>query len=200
MAVIGYVIVDQKEFLFVGNNLAVDFVNTQVMNEGSVVDLLESKLDMLTWISHAGISFQAEISDADYSEFKQFRTLVKSITDRLLESDAIPTEEEVAAINTYLEEYKQTKQLRIDSQGAVIQDKEHALSSKEVLGLIALSAAQLLVDLSKYVLKKCASDKCVLIFMDVSKAKRRRWCSMELCGNRSKAATHYANSKKAKID
>ena len=94
-------------------------------------------------------------------------------------------------------EYKQTKQLRIDPQGAVIRDKEHALSSKGVLGLIALSAAQLLVDLNKYVLKKCASDKCVLIFMDVSKAKRRRWCSMELCGNRSKAATHYANSKKA---
>ena len=187
--------VDQKEFLFIGNNLAVDFINTQVMNEGSVVDLLESEADLLEWISQAGISFQSELSEYDYSKFKELRGLVKGIADKLIENDIFPGENEVQSINAYLDEYKQTKQLQLDSVGATIVNKESELTSMEVLGQIALSAAQLLVDLNKYVLKKCASDKCVLIFMDVSKAKRRRWCSMELCGNRSKAATHYASKK-----
>ncbi|MEV0644171.1 CGNR zinc finger domain-containing protein [Phytomonospora sp. NPDC050363] len=36
-------------------------------------------------------------------------------------------------------------------------------------------------------IRKCANDACVLWFLDVSKNGRRRWCSMEGCGNRAKA-------------
>ncbi|WP_049566553.1 CGNR zinc finger domain-containing protein [Nonomuraea sp. SBT364] len=34
--------------------------------------------------------------------------------------------------------------------------------------------------------RKCANPQCVLWFLDVSKNGSRRWCSMEVCGNRSK--------------
>jgi predicted RNA-binding Zn ribbon-like protein len=29
-----------------------------------------------------------------------------------------------------------------------------------------------------------------MYFLDVSKNRKRRWCSMSICGNRAKAATH----------
>lgn len=32
----------------------------------------------------------------------------------------------------------------------------------------------------------CANPRCVLWFLDVSKNGSRRWCSMEVCGNRAK--------------
>jgi len=36
-------------------------------------------------------------------------------------------------------------------------------------------------------LRKCASPDCVLMFYDVSKAGRRRWCSILTDGARAKA-------------
>lgn len=41
-------------------------------------------------------------------------------------------------------------------------------------------------------IRSCEHDDCTLWFYDVSKAGRRRWCSMERCGNRAKARRHYA--------
>ncbi|WFU13023.1 YbfB/YjiJ family MFS transporter (plasmid) [Rhizobium sp. CB3090] len=38
-------------------------------------------------------------------------------------------------------------------------------------------------------------ETCSWLFIDTSKTKRRRWCPMALCGNRSKAQRHYYRSK-----
>ena len=46
-------------------------------------------------------------------------------------------------------------------------------------------------------LRVCEHADCVLWFLDTSKAGRRRWCSMESCGNRAKAKRHYARTAKA---
>ncbi len=43
-------------------------------------------------------------------------------------------------------------------------------------------------------LRTCEHDDCTLWFLDTSKGGRRRWCSMERCGNRAKARRHYARS------
>jgi len=38
--------------------------------------------------------------------------------------------------------------------------------------------------------RRCANPACVLYFRDRSRARRRRWCSMAVCGNRMKVAAH----------
>ncbi len=40
-------------------------------------------------------------------------------------------------------------------------------------------------------LKPCENDECVLLFVDKSKNKARRWCSMTTCGNKIKASRFY---------
>lgn len=40
-------------------------------------------------------------------------------------------------------------------------------------------------------IRKCANPECVLWFYDTSKNGQRRWCSMQGCGNRMKAARFY---------
>jgi predicted RNA-binding Zn ribbon-like protein len=37
-------------------------------------------------------------------------------------------------------------------------------------------------------LKRCEGSRCALLFVDTSRSGRRRWCSMERCGNRAKVA------------
>ncbi|MCM3409952.1 CGNR zinc finger domain-containing protein [Metabacillus litoralis] len=40
-------------------------------------------------------------------------------------------------------------------------------------------------------IKQCSHDQCILFFLDTSKSGRRKWCSMETCGNKAKAHAHY---------
>ncbi|MCR8645446.1 CGNR zinc finger domain-containing protein [Paenibacillus sp. N1-5-1-14] len=43
--------------------------------------------------------------------------------------------------------------------------------------------------------KKCEGDPCGWLFLDTSRNRSRRWCSMADCGNRAKAKRFYHNKK-----
>lgn len=43
--------------------------------------------------------------------------------------------------------------------------------------------------------KECENPDCSLLFLDDSQARRRRWCSMERCGNLAKIAGYRARSR-----
>jgi predicted RNA-binding Zn ribbon-like protein len=47
----------------------------------------------------------------------------------------------------------------------------------------------------KYV-KACEGSTCTLLFVDRTRGRARRWCSMAICGNRAKQAAHR-NRRKA---
>lgn len=59
------------------------------------------------------------------------------------------------------------------------------------LGAIARLGADLLVSAEPASIRCCAGPGCGWLFHDTSPNKRRRWCSMEACGNRAKARRHY---------
>ncbi|WP_424213753.1 CGNR zinc finger domain-containing protein [Streptomyces sp. BI20] len=44
-------------------------------------------------------------------------------------------------------------------------------------------------------IRGCASESCVLHFLDTSRNGTRRWCSMAVCGNRAKASRHWARTR-----
>lgn len=55
-----------------------------------------------------------------------------------------------------------------------------------LFGHIAHSAVELLHSARCERIKHCPRPDCGFLFHDTSKAGRRRWCEMELCGNRAK--------------
>ena len=55
---------------------------------------------------------------------------------------------------------------------------------------IARSAADLLVSPDRELVKECASDTCLWLFLDRTKNHQRRWCEMKTCGNRAKVRQH----------
>ncbi len=59
-----------------------------------------------------------------------------------------------------------------------------------LLAAIARSAAELLAEGPKARLRVCANRECGYFFYDDSRTRLRRWCSMAVCGNRSKVATY----------
>jgi predicted RNA-binding Zn ribbon-like protein len=59
---------------------------------------------------------------------------------------------------------------------------------------LAYSAAMLFANVDPWRVRKC--EQCVLHFQDTSKKGTRRWCSMQLCGNRRKVAAYAARQRK----
>jgi predicted RNA-binding Zn ribbon-like protein len=58
------------------------------------------------------------------------------------------------------------------------------------LAAIARSAVELITGPELAEMQQCASPSCSLMFIDRSRPGRRRWCSMERCGNRAKTAAY----------
>ena len=57
-----------------------------------------------------------------------------------------------------------------------------------LLAAVARSAAETIAEGPQARLRLCANPRCGLFFYDTSRTRRRRWCSMTVCGNRSKVA------------
>ena len=54
------------------------------------------------------------------------------------------------------------------------------------LGPIALAAVTLFTEGDFHRIRECGGHACGWLFYDRSKNNRRRWCEMEVCGNRAK--------------
>jgi predicted RNA-binding Zn ribbon-like protein len=57
-----------------------------------------------------------------------------------------------------------------------------------LLAAVARSGADIIAEGARARLRVCANPHCGLFFYDNSRTRRRRWCSMAVCGNRSKVA------------
>ena len=57
---------------------------------------------------------------------------------------------------------------------------------------VALAAGALLAGRDRRNIRVCG--RCSWMFLDSSPTRRRRWCSMAICGNRSKAQRHHQRS------
>ena len=55
-----------------------------------------------------------------------------------------------------------------------------------VLWAAARSVAELLTSGDLRKVKSCPGEGCAFLFMDLSRNGKRRWCEMDLCGNRNK--------------
>lgn len=52
-----------------------------------------------------------------------------------------------------------------------------------LLATVARDAVELLTGPSAHRIRTCAGENCELVYVDTSRPGRRRWCSMEHCGN-----------------
>ena len=65
------------------------------------------------------------------------------------------------------------------------------------LGPIALAAVRLFTEGDFHRIRQCEGHACGWLFYDRSKNNRRRWCEMEVCGNRAKQRRLAARRREA---
>jgi predicted RNA-binding Zn ribbon-like protein len=62
---------------------------------------------------------------------------------------------------------------------------------ERMLWPVAQSAADLLAEGDLKRVGECQGEGCGWLFIDSSRNRSRRWCDMQMCGNRAKAQRHY---------
>lgn len=182
-------------------NPVTDFVNTHYMPSGVEAEKLESYNDAKSWfIQKELISKDFNVSKTDekvfLQELKNYRSLLKTSFKSLN-----TPEEDLGSLlketNKILSENRTTLQLSSQGESIVLDFTPKGKKGNLLLCLIAIETAKLLSSKVLKQVKKCHNDACSLYFVDSSKNHSRRWCSMEVCGNRSKVK---AFDKRKKIN
>jgi predicted RNA-binding Zn ribbon-like protein len=194
-------------FLFVGNQTCLDFINTDLMLNGQPTDLLTSFEDLLAWLVEADCLTAEEATQVErqgsrqgtetLKQAKAFRATRREMVGRMADHKPVP-QAALDAINRMLRHRAGFPQ--VTRRGATFERTYQAdlQDSKHVLGLLAEAASDLLCMCERSLIKKCHHPSCVLFFYDTTKNHGRHWCSMNLCGNRSKVAAHYHRHRKRK--
>jgi predicted RNA-binding Zn ribbon-like protein len=106
-----------------------------------------------------------------------------------------PEESDLAVLNTELAGLLAKSRLGWRGDGLDWQWAGGARALDRMLLAVVRDAADLLTSGQLDRVGQCADPRCGWLFLDTSRNRSRRWCSMAYCGNRAKAKRHYQRSK-----
>jgi len=180
------------DFVFLGNNAALDFINTEIVSHGEPLDLLQDAADFIRWADAAGFDLKSKLSAEDLSAVKQLRSALKDLFQARMDRRNAGRGA-LATVNRHLGNHAthEILQIRASSGDFELVPDNMASSATALLARLAYEGAALLTSPQASQLKHCGNPECVLIFLDTSRNQQRRWCSMDTCGNRAKVAKHY---------
>jgi predicted RNA-binding Zn ribbon-like protein len=197
-------------FLFVGNDLALDFLNTRPVLDGRTTELLPDFASLLRWFQTVGLvsPHRAAILKRQWGQSVEARRTVE-VMRRLREGlrKAILTWEEkgtaqystIEELNRLMAAYPMRARLKKKNGKQLLAESYFEPKRPEDLfAPLAHAAAMLFAMTNRDRVRKC--DQCVLHFVDTSKKGTRRWCSMQLCGNRLKVAAYAARRRTARVE
>ena len=157
--------------------------------EGVTVDYWHSGEDILTWLARHGIATGGTESPLDLAALLTRGKTLRALVRRLIGERKDDRLGDIAELDAYLHAHISAPHLARDSEGGLTLTRlARADPVASMLGAVAEAAAQLLVEGDFDLVKQCEHPECILWFYDRTKAHKRRWCSMALCGNRYKAA------------
>ncbi|KAB7613250.1 hypothetical protein F9L33_11625 [Amylibacter sp. SFDW26] len=174
-------------FQFIGNDTALDFVNTLVAYKDAPLDLIPDAAKFDGWLKAAGITPKRTFSMDEMQAIYGLRTAMKAVFDARM-SDKTPSAQDIATIDAYVASYTPNLQLTYVNKTFTLRPRDEELEPHAILGKLAQMAAELLASVADGTLKNCSNPECVLVYKDTSRGSKRRWCSMKTCGNRAKVA------------
>ena len=189
------------ELHHLGGNPALDFANTLDRRlSPEPWEYLETYEDVIEW------SRTASLIDGAHERRLMLKSRASPSRSRKAFRKAIVLREVIYRIFTAIAEQRRVARADLDelqalaiaARGAQALLEDHdeyawrwrrPLSLETPLLMVAEHASTLLTqrDIATRV-RVCSGRGCSWIFLDTSKAGRRRWCSMQSCGNRAKAA------------
>ena len=191
-------------FLFVGNQLALDFVNTRPVQNGEPLESLPDFGALLRWFQAADLLSSREVGSLQRQwggsanaqrTTEAMRQLREKLRTEILawEHSGSVRHSMLDEINKLMAEHPMRTRLRSSGKSHSTEPWFESRQPEDLFAPLAHSAATLFATVDRKRVRKCAH--CVLHFHDTSKKGTRRWCSMQLCGNRLKVAVYAARRR-----
>ena len=187
---------DRKQgFLFVGNHLVLDFLNTRPVQDGKSLELLPDFRALLRWFEAAGLLPAHEAADRALQTLKTVWELREKLRKAVLswELGVAVHRSTVEELNRLMVDHPMRTRLKATRNALSKEVWFDTQQPDDLFAPLAHGAATLFVEARRDRVRKCG--QCVLHFHDTSKKGTRRWCSMRLCGNRLKVAAYAARRR-----
>jgi predicted RNA-binding Zn ribbon-like protein len=176
---------------FLGGALWIDLLNTTPVIAGQPMDLIGDAEALARWARLAGVEGGPGDDAREVATTGDLREALR-VAFEALRQGAAPDGSALGRINRHLADVTLTRAIAAGPGGA------EAVPRLSVTGPVV--AARAAADFADFLeagleparLKHCANPACTMVFYDRGKNNRRRWCSMQACGNRDKVANYRA--------
>ena len=214
--------------IFIADHLGLDFLNSIAVPVDAKVEWLASGEDLLAWLKQSGLvpddvldafrkrSVPGEL-DAIAAQARALRDWFKPFVyehmGRPLEPNALSQLEPLNQLLARDEEFGQIVardrlydqehdhdhgQQKGATSGLAWRPQRRWHSPKSLLLPLARSLADLVCTEDFTYVRACEGPPCTLLFVDRTRGRARRWCSMAVCGNRAKQAAHRERAQRAR--
>jgi predicted RNA-binding Zn ribbon-like protein len=183
----------------VGDNLALDFANTESgRGFASHQNHLRDATNVLDWLEHtralspdeaqwlrAETSARADLAADLQASAVALRSAIHGVGAAIGRGSA-PPQASLAGLSAQYARCIDRASLARDANACRWCWSVRVAPVEAALGPIALAAVELFTEGDFSRIKECGGHACGWLFYDASKNNRRRWCEMEVCGNRAK--------------
>ncbi len=173
---------------FIAGEAALDLTNTVYRRWPEMgADLFTDTDALSTWLTWAGLlpssKNAAPVVDEELlDEVRALREHLWLVFDAQRERHAIPQDAFAAVLEAAR---RRAEHVTVDADGALT-----AADADGAIAVLAMNAISLILDPPAQGVRAC--DRCGWFFVDSSRGRRRRWCSMKTCGNQAKVDRYRA--------
>lgn len=185
---------DPAPFPLVAGRLSLDFLNTLYGVGEEHRDVISDDASVVAWLNTVGVPVAVEKPPRGLAkQALALRTEIK----QLLEAAKAGGAGDASLLNVTLREGQpfQTLAWHESAGHFAWEATPRDTSSASLLYPVALDMANLLAGDELAAVRECEAHDCTLLFVDTTKSRRRRWCSMAMCGNRMKVAAFRARKE-----
>lgn len=177
---------------FVGGNPVIDFVNTVTARNSVPLDWLDGHPALLRWAAMSGLPAFGEggpSGEAELQLCKELREALHTILASVIDRHSVPREATQVLQANWREAYTHARLDASTRASSILQVRRDPDSSEvgAVRWALTVAAVDLVTsELPGERLRRCPGEHCGWLFLDSSKAGRRRWCDMATCGTADK--------------
>lgn len=181
---------------------ALDLVATLGRRHGTPVERLDGPERLRAWCAGEALPLLPDETGATgptgeklVAELRLLREALYDVASADLRGTP-PALTSVALVNECAHREPPAPRLELGPDGvAVLRPR---LTGRQLESVIARDLIALLADPERRSrLRECGAPECRMLYLDATPGRRRRWCSMQRCGNNAKAARHRGRTATA---
>jgi predicted RNA-binding Zn ribbon-like protein len=191
---------------FIGGNPALDFINTVAGRDKDPRDWIDSYGRLLEWAALTNLLPRKHLRVLEKEAFAEPRAAASALVraKRLREASfevicgialgEEPSSSALALLRKHWIAGVNAHDLHFDEGRIRAELNSSRINLELVSSVVAYTIAEEVLSLPIDRVRICEGENCSWVFFDNSKAGRRRWCDMAVCGNTAKSTRFRART------